>query len=126
VERISTLRVRVSGTDNTASNYKYKRNWFLQSGAPLTSDTTTTSFDVNPGGNNTADVSVFNIQVFNPQATAKTRILSWASSDDTSGGYGAGYTQTFGYTTVDTSYTGFTAIFGGNATGTLSVYGLAK
>jgi hypothetical protein len=126
VERIQTLRVRVSGSDNTSSNYKFLRNWYLQTGAPLSSQTTATSFDVNAGGNSTADVSSFNIQIFNPQATAKTRILSWASSDDTGSGYGAGYTETFGYTTVDTSYTGFTAIFGGNATGTIRVYGLAN
>jgi len=115
------LRVRVSGSDNTSSNYIYGRYYaglFDSIAAGNEGKVTATSwqFGATPypsaRGSNIMDIC-------NPFATERTSMSIFSS--------GRFFQLIGGITTVTTSYTGFT-IFpnAGTMTGSVSVYGYNK
>jgi hypothetical protein len=119
-----TMRMRVSGSDNSSSNYVF-------SGIQNDSNTSTV-FGYNSGGLTTA----FNIagsstgrgaasfDLFQPFATQRTGMVGSYHNMDTGN---RNYFYTYGGAmSVTTSYTGFTILCASNIGGTISVYGLAK
>jgi hypothetical protein len=115
-----SLRLRASGTDNSASNYQYRRHGVVGGTNFVDSPATTTSFatilDANPLSNNSI---AFDLLL--PFATGKTKIsglgVITASTDLYIVHYG-------GQMTVTTSYDSATIISSsGNMSGQWSVYG---
>ena len=119
------MRMRVSGTDNSSSNYRWSSGYVAmtssstiagQNGAGLG-----TSFRVLAISSSGRNVS--SLDFFNPFATEETQYL---------GNYQQIASNQFGQfvsgnTSVTTSYTGFTLLAGaGTMTGTVSVYGYNK
>jgi len=112
------MRLRVSGSDNSSSNYYWSLIYQNFSGAtsPLgaNSNGLTTSFRV---GYSSSTTRAF-IQLLSPFATSQTSFNSDA------GNHNNDFALNGGNTSVTTSYTGFTIIpASGTLTGTLSVYG---
>ena len=111
-----TLRFRVSGTD-TSSNYYTQQAY---------ADNTTIAAGRNSWGtdelfvNDAENAAVGSYDCMNPYGTGETQIVGF-------GGYrGALVRFNYGAQTDSTSFTGFTLLSNGNATGTVSVYGYAK
>jgi len=118
------MRLRVGGADNSSSNYAYTG---YQSATNNTSglngsSTGTTQFFVAEYYNR---LSLCTIQISNPFATDYTTLTAHAMAN--SSGTPNYQLITGGYTTVTTSYTGFT-IYPGTSTmsGSVSVYGYNK
>jgi hypothetical protein len=112
----TTLRMRVSGSDNTASNYSAAQ---LNPGNAFGATGTGSSWQVMRTDNGEGGVAF--IELGNPFATQRTTFANLSSGrDDTI----ANPSMIIGQMTVNTSYTGFT-IFpqSGNITGSASVYG---
>ena len=116
-----TFRLRVSGTDNTTSNYQYQKlvvNSTTVSGARTTAGT---SFEIN----GMSDGQALNvIELSNPGAALTTGFHFI-------GGYNLNATiflyHIHGYHNVATAYDGFTILPGsGTITGSVSVYGYNK
>jgi len=110
------LRMRVSGTDDTGSNYS-------RYGAINTiniTDINSTSFNFmsNSGG---SDPWLSKIELSNPFAAAKTSFLSQGTR------HPDGYNNIIsGIHQLTTSYTGFTLVSTTNMTGFVSTYGYSK
>jgi hypothetical protein len=120
-----TFRLRVSGTDNSASNYQWVTKYNTSSNSAFVGDATpggtTTSWKIQDISLNTTGNATINI--FNPFATKHTTFKSL----DTFSLSPVFSIERGGATTVTTSYTGFTVIAGSNSiTGTISVYGFNK
>ena len=113
-----TMRFRVSGSDNSTSNYNQQT--LRVTGTTIDGGRATgqTSF-TNIGGAASVEMPL-EMTIMYPFASAKTGILVYASnSDDLSRITGTG-----GYFDATTSFTGFSIIASsGNITGTVSVYG---
>ena len=121
------LRMRVSGSDNTSSQYRYVSLTPTDNSATWVnsrSDGTATYIDdIGRIDDGFGASGYFNL--FSPFATNLTRIVGSSSG---SGAAGINNQRTFtGQLTVTTSYTGFTFIAAsGNITGSYSVYGYNK
>ena len=116
--------MRVSGTDNSSSNYL----WFLAdpntSSATYTTDRTaaaTTSFRTNVSRAGRRDTLVLDLH--QPFLTEHTGFNSFNANYD---GTNAAMLYSGGMMTVTTSYTGFTYIPIGDSSGSISVYGYNK
>jgi hypothetical protein len=128
------LRLRVSGSDNSSSNYYW--SGFYQTFASATpalntqgSNGLTTSFQIGNTSNPTATLGNQHIvEIGNPFSTSETTFNSAGVGYETSPGVSSSNRFTYGgMTSVTTSYTGFT-IFpaSANISGTVSVYGYKK
>jgi hypothetical protein len=109
------LRLRASGTDNSASNYKYGR-YYVGAGASLaannTNNTTATSWNL---GEITTQSSVF-MDMSRPFESSLTTMTTLTT--------GSFLYVVGGQSTVTTSYDGISLIAStGNITGTVRVYG---
>jgi hypothetical protein len=119
-----TMRLRVSATDNSSSNYYWGRiNVTSDAGvvAKEQSTTSATSFSIGQA------YAAFNnriINVFSP-FLAKNTSITYATIEYESSVPRSIFKTGGGFMTVSTSYTGFT-ILGSNLTGTVSVYGYNK
>jgi hypothetical protein len=121
-----TMRFRVSGTDNSSSNYRWSGQYNTSGVNTITgeySNGTQTSIDMAfsraTGQNSTV------MDVFSPQTTSYTTFSSLVMANRP----GDSVTQFItrgGGLSVDTSYTGFTVIGTANFGGTISVYGYGK
>jgi hypothetical protein len=116
------IRLRASGSDNSSSNYQYRRHGVVAGASFTDSPATTTSFSSMISSNPLGDGTFFG-DILQPQATAKTAIsglsLQTQSTDLFTIHYG-------GMMTVTTAYDGLTLFSAGNFTGTLDVYGYGK
>jgi hypothetical protein len=118
------MRMRVSGADNSSSNYKYVSLTAADNSASIgvsRSNGSGTLFDDIGRIDNGFGSSGF-INFFSPFATNLTRIVGQSSGTD---GVPANCIRSYtGQLTVTTSYTGFTLIAAsGNITGQASVFG---
>ncbi len=118
-----TMRLRAAGTDNTTSNYSFQ-NFYINSTSMLAGRATSqTSWEViyqqsydNP----------MTIDLFRPQATAKTLILLTTMKDPYHLGAQMAIGQTGGGFNATTSFDSATFIASaGTITGTVLVYGYA-
>jgi hypothetical protein len=119
-----TMRLRASGTDNSSSNYVFSGRGFQSNGSANdnASAGALTSWEI--GSMNTAGIGMFNIDLFNPQATKKTLYnCMYAKQDSATAGVGSPY---YGFATVTTSYDSATILSSGNLTGTYTIYGYSK
>jgi hypothetical protein len=116
------LRLRVSGTDNSSSNYKYAGIYTNAGVGPTRlGNNGDTQFNIGIGGDNG---SSWVFDLINPFATDYTQIISNSVANF---GTDVDSRTVNGIMTVTTSYTGFTIIPGaGNITGSLSVFGYNK
>ena len=121
-----TLRLRASGTDNSASNYRWSGQYNTSGVATITteySNGTQTSFDVGyaraTGGNYCV------LDVFAPQETAYTTFMGQYVINQPSNTV-TQFAFRGGGLSVDTAYDGFTILGTQNMTGTISVYGYGK
>ena len=116
-----TMRMRVSGADNSSSNYN--REYVIANGASVSAnaDNATTSWTVGNAGSSQG--CAFEIQLNSPFTTTNTNGLGTWSLANATAPYWLG--QSYGMT-VTTSYTGFTLINANNMTGSVSVYGFNK
>jgi len=113
-----TMRFRVSGSDNTTSNYKmdlYGTSLWTSSTYAGYQESGSTNFN-NLGE---ASPSSISLDVLNPFATQKTFLHGQTSQNDR----GRAYQGIFDATT---SFTGFSLIPATNITGNVSVYGYNK
>jgi hypothetical protein len=116
-----TMRLRVSGTDNSAANYGFaytvgRLGYHDSSGA-----NTNTSWEISQAEN--FRQCSFTMHLHNPFETEFTTFQSSTAAFNNSNSL---FYSHSGATSVTTSYTGFTLLPPGNMTGTVSVYGLAK
>ncbi len=125
------LRMRVSGADNSSSNYRWSGLYIFDNSATPTvsgqaSNGLGTSF-YSGGSSSTAGFTpVTVLDLSNPFATKHTSYVSSDYSYDQFGTRGGVDTQG-GVMSVTTSYTGFTIVSGsGTITGSISVYGYNK
>ena len=116
------MRMRVGGSDNTSSNYKFGMTQFA--GAYDDNQTSTSATSMMLHRYLRADGVYGNFEVYNPFATNYTGVYSTSLNPNfgvTSGCF------SYASTTVTTSYTGFTLLIDNSSgelmTGTLSVYG---
>lgn len=118
-----SIRLRAAGSDNTSSNYQYRRHGVVAGANFVDSPATTTAFisaiaDGNP-------LSQFNAQldIISPKLTEKTRVqglnLQTQSTDIFIIHYG-------GQMTVTTSYDSLTITSASNMTGTARLYGYSN
>jgi len=110
------LRVRASGTDNTASNYNYGRIFVGITATQALSHTSNATFTSTPMSSTNTINSFVNVQIAKPQLVDLTVILSQS----------AGVNMDFLTTklTVTTAYDGVTIFPGsGTITGNIRVYG---
>jgi hypothetical protein len=115
------LRMRVSGTDNSSSNYEnglYYIGGYDSQVAGSVNSNTNTFFGGITDVSSTAGAS-FEVSLYNPFGTAYTK-ANWQ-------GIGFNAISGGGVMTVNTSYTGFTVyVSTGNITGSVSVFGVNK
>jgi len=123
------IRMRVSGSDNSSSNYRWTSVYVRDNSAAPTvggeGSNGTSTYGYAGGFSSTAGfTAISTIELTNPFVSTKNTSLTFTNYlYDQSGPFGYVYT---GGTmmTVTTSYTGFTISgYSGNITGTLSVYG---
>jgi hypothetical protein len=121
------MRMRVSGADNSSSNYYWAGISTASSSATpsvngLGSNGLVTSFDTSVSNDSTRGEAVSIVDLLNPFATQRTGFTSQQVYQDNNP-Y-AFYRSINGQMSVTTSYTGFTLIgVSGNITGSVSVYG---
>lgn len=120
---VQTVGIRLrAGSDNSSSNYQYRRHGVVGGASYTDSPATTTSFDAVFGANGLG-AATFVGDILQPQATARTGISGLAlviqSTDLFTLHYG-------GVMTVTTSYDGVTLLSGSNFTATMDVYGYGK
>ena len=120
------LRFRVSGTDNSTSNYSTALYNYTSSngGGGQTADNAVSYARVDAGFTGTDGVT--SLTIFNPFASQKTSIITRTEGFNTSNPI---LTTTFGGNVFDatTSFTGFSLIrSSGTMTGSVSVYGYNK
>jgi hypothetical protein len=118
------IRMRVSGTDNSTSNYYYSGYFVESSSAAITlaKGDPTTSFRI---GITSSDTDIILVELSAPFTSDKTSYVAHC-------GYGLGTNEggqstQGGFFSGTTSFTGFTLIpASGNITGEVSVYGYNK
>jgi hypothetical protein len=112
------MRLRVSGADNTSSNYGWAR--LLSSSATGSSNASTdTSWTIS--GGTTARKSNLSVNVFNPFLTDNTGFNCLGNTNNGSANF---VVSSAGDLSVTTSYTGFTVFpASGNITGTITLFG---
>ena len=126
----TSMRMRVSGTDNSSSNYRWQQAYLVDTSAAPTyafdgSNGLTTNFRLGAFGS-TAGRSLTTIEMSNPFATEYTALTFQNTAYDQSTPRGHNYIGA-GNLIVTTSYTGFTMIpSSNNITGSVSVYGYQK
>jgi hypothetical protein len=113
-----SMRLRVSGTDNSSSNYTAQR--LVIDGTTLTGQRPATTTEWGCGSMDSTVQNPVTIELFNPFETRNTVIVS--DQCHTITGNIVKIIATGG-TTVTTSYTGFTIFCAQNITGEISVYG---
>ena len=125
------MRMRVSATDNSSSNYRYSRVFlFDDSATPAVSGSGSnglqTSFNVGILSSTAGFTSSTFLDISNPFSSENISFTSLSSSYDQTTPRGF-YAWNSGVLSVATSYTGFT-IFPvlNNMTGSVSVYGYNK
>ena len=115
------LRLRVSGSDASGSNYSYGSMGMRSDGASTfnTSANNTTSFDFSRANSGNKMTSSF--EFFRPFEASPTQMLGRYAGDDNTTPF---FNDLGGLHTLSTSYTGFT-IFptAGNITGDYFIYG---
>lgn len=116
-----SLRFRVSGADNTTSNYNSQALSAASTSVAGSRSTAQTSMGFT---DTSVDPNFAQITVLNPFATAKTMVGGYGIFN---GGSGIEVQNKMGTFTATTSFTGF-SIFpaSGTITGTIRVYGLAN
>ena len=113
----ANFRLRVGGSDNSSSNYKYSRIYIGNTNATgLTGESNQSGTGFLLGDLSTQ--TGIEILIFSPFLTKLTTFRQGLNNDYS--------VTTSGTMTVTTSYTGFTIVFGSSATGELSVYGFNK
>jgi hypothetical protein len=117
------LRLRVSGTDASGSNYNSQI--FLASGATLTGSQSLSATSINVAAATSSDYGQFKTNIFFPfaaQPTLLETVRGFASASNI-----PNMKSVLGGHNVSTSYTGFTIIpTSTNITGAISVYGYRK
>jgi len=110
------LRLRVSGSDNTSSNY-FTRG--ITTGDATTTNDSTSSFKL--GNMDSSEIHFVAIDITSPQIAVKTRILGLIGENDSTGPIGR---FNFGNFNATTAFDGFTILTStGTITGTATVYG---
>jgi hypothetical protein len=122
--QLFTMRLRVSGADNSTSNY-YRMNFGQGTGGSTSLlGATQTSFGLGYAG--TGSFYSASFDVFNPfDSGLRTSISGGAIGNNSSYNGITGWTLS-NWFDATTSFTGFTLLFGANTTGTISVYGANK
>ena len=113
-----TMRLRVSGTDNSAANYGWAYIVARAGYHDSTGANTNTSWEV--AQCDAYRQNSFSMHLHNPFATEYTTFQNSSSSFNNVNQTYFGHS---GATSVTTSYTGFTLIPPGNITGSVSIYG---
>jgi hypothetical protein len=115
------LRYRVSGSDDSTSNYNYQN---FESSSTSNASERQTGQNTSVLTYRTGDRFTGRIDFFNPFATSKTTYTNSFSMIQTNSPFLMNASGVFGLTT---SFTGFTLIASTSTiTGSMSVYGLAK
>jgi hypothetical protein len=118
-----TMRLRVSGADDTSANY-YRMNFGQgTSGSTSFIGAGQTSFALGYAGTGSNYGSAFD--VISPFSTLRTTISGLGVGNNSSYNGITGWTIN-NWFDATTSFTGFTLLFGANTTGTVSVYGVNK
>jgi hypothetical protein len=123
--------MRVSGSDNSSSNYRWSMGYQRDNAATPTfvgegSNGTSTSFNLAGLSSTAGYYSPVTVQLKNPFSSTKHTGYNFANYYyDQFGTIGYSFTGS-GAMTVTTSYTGFTIICSNNMTGSVSVYGYNK
>ena len=118
-----TLRLRVSGADNTNSNYNNAGITYLSNNSTGTNlgAENATSFNLNTGFTRTGS---YNFNFFEPFSTQYTSYVLDSVTSDGVATVEARRSMSSGFFEATTSFTGFTLILAsGTMTGTLRVYG---
>ena len=122
-----SMRLRISGSDNTSTNYNWARGYSGQAGAfsgtGSGASANATEFNIAASsGTRTCQVVQ---DICRPFATDHTSFTNLGQYFDSVSNFYGGFSH--GSTSVTTSYTGFTFFPGsGDMTGAVSVYGYAK
>jgi hypothetical protein len=124
------MRMRVSATDNSSSNYRFTRISLVDNSAsPAVSSNAsnglTTFFTVGILSSTTGFTSSTFLDIANPFSSENASFSSLTASYNQDAPYGF-YAWYSGVLSVATSYTGFTIYSSGDITGTISVYGYKK
>jgi hypothetical protein len=122
------LRMRVSGSDNSSSNYYYvalvgRQDSTTAAFTTIGSNGAQTTGSAPVRGENATSNSSGSIDIYNPFETGYTSWVGLGSQPNSTNGMWM--QQSFNTMTVTTSYTGFTLFptDAGNATGFIRVYG---
>jgi hypothetical protein len=120
-----TLRFRSSGSDNTASSYRYAWTGIDTGGTARTGYATgQTSALVVRGNTAHQGIMSLTLDIFAPQLAQKTTATGQAWGSD---GAPSSHTWNGGVAFDDTTvFDAFTLTFPGSTTGTMSIYGLVK
>ena len=120
-----TLRFRSSGSDNTASSYRYAWTGIDTAGTARTGYATGQTSALVVRGNTTHQgIMSLTLDIFAPQLAQKTTATGQAWGSD---GAPSSHTWNGGVAFDDTTvFDAFTLTFAGSTTGTMSIYGLAK
>ena len=115
-----TMRLRVSSSDNSTSNYDYQFMSKESTTVALATSMGASSFRLNYSYGTPGDAMLV-IDVTNPQATEMTQIQSrWSAVNGTSHLEGE---VTDGYFRATTAFDGFSILQGSNIAGSYGVYG---
>jgi hypothetical protein len=115
-----TLRLRVSGTDNSSNDYRHYFSDSASSGSTWTTAASSSTSAFRIGTSRNGHNQSIAIQIFSPFSSLKTQIKGDGINFD---GTNAGILPVWGSMSVTTSYTGFTYIGGTGLTGSIRVYG---
>lgn len=116
------FRFRVSGADNTTTNYSFQRANFYGTSSLISRTSSADKYNL---GNYVNDKNAFRVLITEPFASEKKNILSDASRGGTSPEIEFRY-GTFNATTSFTGFTIFPSDGTGTMTGNIRVYGLAN
>jgi hypothetical protein len=119
-----SLRVRANTTDLTGAVYQRQYGIFTGSTVLSGRQTGQTTFTVGSVGNGANETSAFVIDIFNPQTTNYTSMMSTNMYLQT--GLGPSTQIWSGYVSDQLQYNGFTIFATNNVSGNMSVYGYNK
>jgi len=121
VQNAINLRLRVSGTDNSSSNYNSQRISGSSTTVAGLRQTAQTSASI---GVITDNQSIVTIDIANPFLSVRTPLNSQSCSSSTAN---IEYFSHVAFHAVDSSFDGFTfSVASGTMTGTVTIYGFAK
>ena len=114
VDNCLSLRLRVGGVDNSATNYDFQRDSTFAATASFSAQANQQQFNA---GRSTTDSGVGVINLYNPALAQHTQIV-------TNAGTSGQFTRITGVHDVSTAYDGFTIfVASGTITGTIRIYG---